>query len=144
MTSTADRGAVKVTDKKIPLSIDELTDLFVRFFVSERYKARRRGKSSKTLRANNCEQAIRFRPFILEGICCLCPIVNSKELRRKVIEELQSKHQILLDLVEERNPHLDTRKKKKGEEEFWYYVILDWDNPPKEKPFYTPLEIEEE
>ena len=61
-----------------------------------------------------------------------------------VCYELKSKHQILLDLVEEMNPHLETRKKKKGEEEIWYYVILDWDNPEPEEPFYTPLSIEDE
>ncbi len=130
--------------KSIPLSIEELSDLFVRFFVSERYKARRRGKESKTLRANNCEQAIRFRPFLQEGICCLCPIVHSEELREMVSSELKSKHEILLDLVEEMNPHLETRKKRKDEDDIWYYVILDWDNPEPEKPFYTPLEIDEE
>ncbi len=137
--------------KSLPLSIEELSDLFVRFFVSERYKARRRGKESKTLRANNCEQAIRFRPFLQEGICCLCPIVHSEELREMVSSELKSKHQILLDLVEEVNPHLETRKKRKEgkaginpEDDIWYYVILDWDNPEPEKPFYTPLEIDEE
>ena len=61
-----------------------------------------------------------------------------------VSSELKSTHQILLDLVEEVNPHLETRKKRKDEDDTWYYVILDWDNPEPEKQFYTPLEIDEE
>jgi hypothetical protein len=130
--------------KSLSLSIKDLSDLFVQFFVSERCKARRRGKRSKTLRANNCDQAIRFRPFLIEGIYCLCPIVNSEELRIMVSSELKSKHEILLDLVEENNPHLETRKKRKDEEDIWYYIILDWENSEPKEPFYTPLEIDEE
>jgi hypothetical protein len=126
------------------LTIDEVRDLMIRFFLHERAKARRRGKTEKTFRTNHCEQAIRYRPFILNNIYCLCPLVHSKDLREQVLSILREQYHIDFEITEEPNPHFHHRKKKKDEEEYWSFLTMRWINSQSVKPFYEPLHIDEE
>jgi hypothetical protein len=117
------------------LSYETAMDATVRYFLSERKKASRKGKTEVTLPINNgCDLPARFPPFREAGIKCICFIIEYPDgIGQDILEELEIHHQITSEIINV------PRKKPipKGHRDADYWIKLTWEPIKEKEPFYT-------
>jgi len=110
-------------------NMNDIVDITVRYFLNEKKKRMRKGYNWYNYCINDKCNVIRYTPFIVRNIGCLCYLIQNNNIREYVINMLEKEY--------------DIRVRYYNKKEENYYIELTWDKPNYNNELFYKHEYEE-